>query len=186
MKGTILLCLEEAIISRFGEEDWSNCISSAGYDRDYSFGKRIKDNIDENESIALFMKSAEVLNIDLKELFDLFGEYWCCTYAPSVYGVFYVGFMSTKKAITKLDWVHDRVTQSIADAKPPRFVLDWIDDDKVLLKYQSNRALIDLLISLIKGLNKKFNDSTIITKLSETELELVFLDSPGKTEVIYA
>ncbi|MDH5381754.1 MAG: heme NO-binding domain-containing protein [Cyclobacteriaceae bacterium] len=185
MKGTILYCLEETIIEKYGSEKWDECVIACGYKTGHSFVRMIRDDIDETESLNVFLKSAETLKMELNELFDIFGEYWCCTYAPSLYGAFYVGIMSSKKGITKLDWVHDRVTKNIPNARPPRFDFNWITENKLELKYKSERALIDLFISLIKGLNKQFNDSCIIRKVSETDLIIEFLDEPGKTEVIY-
>lgn len=183
MKGTIHYCLEEAIKEKFGEEEWMQCLEHCGYPEDHSYMMKIRDDIDEKESIDLFVKCSEALNIPLGNLFDVFGEYWCVEYAPSLYGAFFIGINSSKEAITKLDWVHDRVTKHIENSKPPRFVYDWLDENKLQLTYKSSRGLIDLFISLVKGLNAKFGDHCAITKLSDSQLIIDF--NPRITETTF-
>jgi len=184
MKGTIHYCLEETIVERFGLDMWHKCAKESGFGRDFTFVKMIRDDIDEQQSSNLFVKSAEVLGISLKELFDFFGEHFCCTYAPSLYGAFYAGISTTKKALTKIDWVHDRVTRNIPNAAPPKFDHNWHDENTLELTYKSTRGLIDLLISLIGGLNKYFNDACRVTKLSQTVILVEFIEGEGHTEVI--
>ncbi|MDH5609900.1 MAG: heme NO-binding domain-containing protein [Cyclobacteriaceae bacterium] len=184
MKGTIHYCLEGTIIKNHGEKAWQNCMKAAGLPSDYTYITKIRDDIDEKESINLFVTCSKSLNIPLTELFDQFGAYWCCHYAPEIYAAFFVGIKSTKNAITKLDWVHDRVTRHIPNSNPPRFIYNWLNDDKLQLTYQSERGLIDLFISLIKGLNTCFKDTCRITKNSPTQLILEFGDDITQTELI--
>jgi len=174
MKGTIHYCLEESICKVYGEEAWGNILTAFGNDSDFSFGTRIRDDIDEVESIELFILSSNVLKVPLSEIFDVFGEHWCVDYSPRVYGVFYRGMNSTKDAVTKLDHVHEVVTAHIKGAYPPRFIYEWEADNLLIVTYKSDRNLIDLFISLIKGLDKKFSDTTDIEKLDEQRLRLTF------------
>jgi hypothetical protein len=174
MKGTIHYALEEMIKSKYSEEAWQKCALAMGYEDDFSFALQIQADIDEAESLQLFVKSAETLSVPLSEVFDNFGEYWCCEYAPQLYKVFYIGLESTKQALTKLDWIHEAVTKRIENSRPPRFKYSWINEEELILNYQSSRPLIDLLISLIKGLDKYFGNQTNIEKLSSSELKLRF------------
>lgn len=174
MKGTIHYCLEETIIKEYGEEGWGTIMKSLGYPEDFSYGTKIRDDIDEVQSIELFVLAANTLKVPLTKIFDLFGIHWCVDYSPRVYGVFYRGMTSTKDAITKLDHVHEVVTGHIKGAYPPRFKYDWVNDNVLNLEYQSDRNLIDLFISLIKGLDVKFDDNTLIEKKDEQHLQLTF------------
>ncbi len=174
MKGTIHYALEEMIKSKYSEESWQKCAVAMGYAQNFSFVLEIQSDIDEEESLQLFAKSAEVLEVPLAEVFDNFGEYWCCEYIPQLYKVFYIGLESTKQALTKLDWIHEAVTKRMENAHPPRFSYSWLSDNELLMGYNSSRPLIDLLISLIKGLDKNFGNHTIIEKLSDSELKLIF------------
>ena len=174
MKGTIHYCLEESIIKMYGEDAWGQIMTSLGNAPDYSYGTHIRDDIDEVQSIELFILSSNILKVPLSEIFDVFGEHWCVDYSPRVYGVFYRGMKTTRDAITKLDHVHEVVTGHIKGAFPPRFKYTWLNDNKLQVEYISDRNLIDLFISLIKGLDKKFNNKTIIEKLDEHMLNLTF------------
>lgn len=174
MKGTIHYCLEESIIKVYGEEAWGKVMTAFGNEADFSFGTQIREDIDEVQSIELFVLTSTVLKVPITEIFDVFGEHWCVDYSPRVYGVFYRGMKSTKDAITKLDHVHEVVTGHIKGAYPPRFIYEWESDNVLHITYKSDRNLIDLFISLIKGLDIKFSDTTNIEKLDEQRLRLTF------------
>lgn len=174
MKGTIHYCLEESIITYFGQEAWGSLMKSLGLDESYSYGTHIRDDIDEVQSIELFVLASNSLGLELGEVFDMFGEHWCVEYSTKLYGVFYRGMNSTKDAIVHLDHVHAKVTEHIKGAYPPRFEYEWINEDTLQVKYKSDRNLIDLFISLIKGLDLKFGDYTHIEKLDNNLLHLTF------------
>lgn len=174
MKGTIHFCLEEVMIERYGQEVWTECLKLTGYPEDHSFDVAIRDDIDEKQSINLFVNAAAAAKVSIPTIFDDFGEHWCCTYAPQVYSVFFSEVHNSKEALLKLDWLHEVVTRKIPNAHPPRFVYTTLDDNTVEVEYFSDRGLIDLFISLIKGLNKKFGDHSHIEKLSPRKIKVVF------------
>ncbi|WP_421875924.1 heme NO-binding domain-containing protein [Marinoscillum sp.] len=178
MKGTIHFCLEETIKANHGDTAWEKVAKAAGHQADFSYGTKIRDDIDEVQSMELFVLAANTLGIQLSELFDEFGVHWCCEYSPRVYGVFYRNMTSTKEGVTKLDRLHETVTNHIENSYPPRFLYNWLGENELELTYKSDRNLIDLFISLVKGLNKKFNDHTEIQKLSEQKVILRFYDAP--------
>lgn len=182
MKGTIHFCLEELVLKKYGDEVWAKCLNLMGYDEDHSFDLAIRDDIDENESIQLFLKAAEAANVSVPQIFDDFGEHWCCDYAPKVYGAFFQGSDNTKEALLNLDWVHSVVTRKIENAHPPRFQYNQPSDNVLEIQYNSDRNLIDLFISLIKGLNKKYGDHSKIEKLSDKKIRLTF--GVEETEVV--
>ena len=174
MKGTIHYCLEELMLEKYGQEAWEKCVQLMGYEEGHSFDLAIRDDIDEKETINLFVKSAEAANVSLGQIFDDFGEHWSVVYAPNLYGAFFQGSNSTKDALLNLDWVHSVVTKKIENARPPRFHYDRLDENILEIEYKSDRHLIDLFISLIKGLHKKYNDHSLIEKLSESKIRLTF------------
>lgn len=174
MKGTIHYCLEDAIVKYFGQDSWGKLMLSLGMEESFSYGTHIRDDIDEVQSIELFVLAANHLGLELSEVFDMFGEHWCVEYSSKLYGVFYRGMNSTKDAITNLDHVHVKVTEHIKGSYPPRFDYEWINEDTLQVKYKSDRNLIDLFISLIKGLDIKFNNHTVIDKLDNNLLHLTF------------
>lgn len=182
MKGTIHYCLEEIMLKKYGQDTWEKCIQLMGYEKGHTFDLAIRDDIDEKESINLFLKSAEAANVSIAQIFDDFGEHWSVVYAPTLYGAFFEGSNNTKEALLNLDWVHSVVTKRIKNARPPRFHYDELNENVLEIEYKSDRHLIDLFISLIKGLHMKYNDHSVIEKLSESKIRLTF--NAEETQVI--
>ncbi|MEQ8237754.1 MAG: heme NO-binding domain-containing protein [Cyclobacteriaceae bacterium] len=174
MKGTIHFCLEKTIISNFGESKWKECLLAVGQKKTHTFGSQILQDIDETASIELFVKSAETLDITLKQLFDHFGVYWSCIYALEMYPQFYEGKNSTKDFIVSLDRIHQQVTNKKPGAKPPKFIYEWNKDGTLNVTYQSHRDLFELFDSLLKGMDKHFGSETEISRIGQNKMTLNF------------
>ncbi|WP_448519342.1 heme NO-binding domain-containing protein [Rhodoflexus sp.] len=174
MKGTIHNCLGEMVRAKYGTEAWQKCLTYAGmpYNRRFS----MVEDVGEIESLQLITSSAQSLGVSLQQLFDEFGEYWCCTYAPAKYSYFYIKFRNAKEMILQMDRVHANVGSNFANAKPPRFFYKWEDETQkhLIVTYQSERNLIDLYIALAKGVGKYFNEPLTLEKLSEKQVRITF------------
>lgn len=175
MKGTIHNCLGELVRTKYGNEAWENCLNTAGFSPSSRFS--MIEDVDESKSLQLIISSAQSLGISLQQLFDEFGEYWCCTYAPAKYSYFFVMFRNAKDMILQMDKVHVNVGSNFANAKPPRFLYRWADNTQkeLYVTYQSERNLIDLYVSLVKGVGKYFNEALTVEKLSEKEVKITFV-----------
>ena len=60
------------------------------------------------------------------------------------------------------------------NAHPPRFTYEEPDDKTLIITYISVRGLIDLFISIAKGLVKKYNEDVEITKIGIANVKLVW------------
>ncbi len=60
------------------------------------------------------------------------------------------------------------------NAHPPRFEYDWKDDKTLILKYKSQRGLIDILVGLIKGVGKYYKEDLKVSKISSDKVQIVF------------
>lgn len=174
MKGTIHYCLEETIKHKFGKEKWEHCLQELNLAPDFTFGRTILQDLDESKSLDLFVDVAKSLDISLKVLFDEFGVYWCCEYAPKMYPQFFKENSSTKELLTELDTIHQKVIGKKPGATPPRFKYDWQEDGRLLITYNSQRGLFELFESLLRGLDVRFNNNTEITRMEENQLLLKF------------
>jgi hypothetical protein len=175
MKGTIHKCLGEMVVKEFGQEAWKKILDASALPTDYTFVKT--EDVDENQSLELLVHSSKILGKPLTEIFDLFGVYWVCEYAPREYQFWYIGLQNAKDFVLKLDRIHSLVGKHFNKAQPPRFIYTEEDAHNLLVSYQSERKLLDLYISLVKGVGVYFKEEIRITKLSEQEVRLTFVNA---------
>ena len=172
MKGTVHKCVEKLVIEKFGLDKWEECLTSVGLDEDHVF--MMNDDVDEATTMRMLGNMPAILGISFQQLLDAFGEYWACSYTPSVYPAYFEGINSSKEMLINLDRIHREVTENMDNARPPRFTYQWINDHTLQMNYSSQRGLIDLFISIAKGMNKYFKEENQITKLNDNCVEIVF------------
>ncbi len=172
MKGVIVKCLEELAKEKFGLHKWEKVLAKAGINKNTVF--LATSDIDDNCVIKLIKSLCEELNLSLPDIADLFGDYWVNIFAPKIYGIYYKDQKSAKEFLINMDSVHEETTRSMPNAHPPRFEYDWKDKNTMILSYKSKRGLIDLMIGLVKGVGKYYDEDLQINKISEDKLEIVF------------
>ncbi len=172
MKGTILKCLQEMVESRFGKEEWQSILGGAGFKSAQLFS--LSADIDEGKALALFASTAKVLEISAEKAADAFGDYWVNEYASRVYQTIYARHKSAREFLLAMDGVHVMVTESVANARPPRFDFEWQGEKTLLVTYKSKRGLIDLYIGLARGVGKRFDTPLEIQKLNARQVTITF------------
>ncbi len=172
MKGVILQCLGELVKENFGRDKWEEALERAGMDRKSVF--LATQDVDDSVALGLLSAVCDVLNITLKQAADAFGEYWVCKFAPKIYRVYYEGCNSAKDFLLKMDNIHTISTKNIPNARPPRFEYEWQDDKTLVMKYKSHRGLIDIMIGLIKGVGKYYNENLSVIKLGDDAVKVIF------------
>jgi hypothetical protein len=172
MKGTILKCLQEMVENRFGKQEWQAILSDAGFKGPQLFS--LSADIDEGKALALFASTARVLEIGAGEAADAFGEYWVNDYASRVYQSIYARYKSAREFLLAMDGVHVMVTESVENARPPRFDFEMQGEKTLIVTYKSKRGLIDLYIGLARGVGKRFNTPLEIQKLSARQVKITF------------
>ena len=172
MKGTIVKCLEELVISQFGKDMWEKSLEDAGLKKDAVFFS-VSDVHD-----AAVMKVVEAacknLNISLAAAADAFGDYWVNTYSQKIYHQYYTRNKTAKDFILDMDNVHVAMTKTMKNAQPPRFDYEWKDDKTLIVNYKSERGLIDFAVGLTKGVGRFYNENLAVTKLSPEQFQVVF------------
>jgi len=93
---------------------------------------------------------------------------------PRVYAVFFYNVTSSRQMFLKLGKIHDTVTRTIENAKPPHFDYRWEGDDTLIMTYISERGLIDIALGIAKGVGTYFKEELSVRKLSNTEIEVIF------------
>lgn len=173
MKGVIACCLKEMVVAKFGKDKWEAAAVKAGVNP--SIPILATEDVKESVVMKLIESVCGVLKISVQQAADAFGEYWVCTYARDVYAPFYQNAKSAREFLLKMDDVHKRTTQTIPDARPPRFEYAWTDEKTLVLKYKSQRKLIDFLVGLVKGVGTYFKENLQVSKLNDEQVRIVFL-----------
>jgi hypothetical protein len=172
MKGTIVLCLEQLVCSKFGEESWQKIRTESGVPATNMFLPF--EDVDDATVMKLIQALCATLHLSLSQAADAFGEYWVMTYSQELYQQYYQKNKTAKDFLLEMDAIHVMMTRTIQNAHPPRFTYDWKDEKTLIVHYASQRNLIDLAIGLIKGVGKFYQENLRVTKLGEDRIQVIF------------
>ena len=172
MKGTIVRCLEELVVTQFGEDKWQKSLEDAGIKSSRIFLPF--EDVEDSVVMKLVTAVCKNLNISLSQAADAFGDYWVNVYSQKLYPQYYAKHKTARDFLLDMDAVHVAMTKTIKDAKPPRFDYEWKSEDTLIMHYRSHRGLIDFAVGLVKGVGKFYNESLRVTKLGSDKIEIVF------------
>jgi hypothetical protein len=172
MKGVIVMCLGELVRNNFGKDKWETALEKAGVNKDTIFLPT--SDIDDGTVLKVIGSLCDVLNISLVQAADAFGDYWVNVFAPKIYVPYYQNVKSAKEFLLNMDKVHVHSTETLPDSRPPRFDYEWKDDKTLIMGYKSHRGLIDIMVGLVRGVGKYYNEDLKVTKLGDDKVEIVF------------
>jgi len=173
MKGTIHKCIEKLITEKFGQQTWQECLKGVDLDEDHVF--MMNEDVDEALTMKLITQVIpSVCHLSVQQVLDAFGHFWINDYTAKVYAPYFEGSHSSKDLITKLDFIHSTVTQNIPNSRPPRLSFEWVNVNTLSITYKSDRGLIDLFISIAKGVGAYYKEDLQISKISDQVLEVSF------------
>jgi hypothetical protein len=116
----------------------------------------------------------KTLNISLAQAADAFGDYWVNVYSQKMYSSYYNKNKTAKGFLSNMDDIYVKMTQTIENARPPRFEYEWKDDKTLIMHYQSHRGLIDFVVGLVKGVGKFYKENLEVKKLGPSKIQVVF------------
>jgi len=172
MKGVIAVCLADLVKEKFGKDKWEQALEAAGLPKTTFFMPST--NLEDAVVLKVIDSVCNVMGITLEQAADAFGDYWVNTYAPKVYKVYYRGKETSREFLLNMEKVHKTVTETIADARPPRFEYQWKDDNTLIMRYKSSRNLIIFFIGLLKGVGKYFKEDLKISQAGPDKVQIVF------------
>lgn len=172
MKGTIVKCLEELIVTQFGKDKWEQALEGAGLSKKTMFFTL--SDVDDAQVMKVVESVCKTLDISLEQAAEAFGDYWVNNYSQQVYGQYYKQNKTAKDFMLNLDDIHVTMTNTIQNAAPPRFTYDWKNDKTLVINYNSHRGLIDFAIGLAKGIGKFYKEELQVSKLSPKKFQIVF------------
>jgi hypothetical protein len=174
MKATITNCLAELVETKFGKDKWEAILKDAGLQAHAGVFRIPPSDVPDDQAYKLIASTCKVLAITPQQAADAFGSYWCCTYAPRIYAPIVKRFKNAREMIVGMDSVHVTMTETIPNARPPRFNYKWERDNTLIVDYKSSRNIIDIYIGLVKGVGEYYKEKLVVTKLSAKQVKIVF------------
>ena len=172
MKGVIVNCLEELVRTKFGKGKWEEALEMSGIPKNSIFLP--SQDIDDRTVMSVVKSVCSILEITINQVADAFGEYWMTGYAPRIYKTYFRGKNTAKEFLLSMDNVHDLTTDNMPNAQPPKFEFEWENDNNLVMKYTSQRSMMDFMVGLIKGVGKYYNEDLEISQLGSNRVRIVF------------
>lgn len=172
MKGTVVKCLEELVVTQFGKDKWEQSLKDAGLDE----STLIWPMSDYDDALVIKVVEAvcKNLGITFSQAADAFGDYWVNVYTQKMYSAYYQKNATARDFLLDLDNIHVSMTRTLENAKPPRFDYKWEDDQTLIMHYKSDRNLIAFLVGILKGVGKYYKEDLQITELGPDKVQIVF------------
>jgi hypothetical protein len=172
MKGTIVRCLKDLVVTQFGQDKWEKSLKDAGLDTFTMFWPM--SDVDDAQVVKLFEAVCQNLNISFVQAADAFGDYWVNVYSQEMYPLYYERHATARDFLLDMDNVHVAMTRSMENARPPRFQYEWKDDKTLIMHYKSHRGLIDFVVGLARGVGKRYEEDIQVTKLGPDKVQIIF------------
>jgi methyl-accepting chemotaxis protein len=160
------------ITKQFGVEKWEAALEDAGLRRDAWFLHH--EDVDDAAVMAVIGSVCKTLKITPIQAADAFGDYWVNVYAPPLYKSFYDMAGSAKEFLLKMDQVHVAITKNMPGARPPRFDYTWRDSRTLIMKYASERGMIDFVAGLAKGVGKYYRTNLTVARQGSDSVVIGF------------
>jgi hypothetical protein len=172
MKGTIVRCLEELVVTQFGKDRWEQCLRDVGL-RASTVIFPLSD-IPDAQVVELTQAVCKNLDITFAQAADAFGDYWVNVYCQKMYPMYFERKATARDFLLDMDNVHVQMTRAMEQARPPRFDYEWKDDKTLIMHYRSHRNLVDFVVGLAKGVGKYYKEDLWVTKLGPDNVQIVF------------
>ena len=172
MKGTIVKCLQDLVVEKFGKDKWEKSLQDVGLNKTTIFMPF--SDVDDAAVMKVVQAVCKNLGITLGQAAEAFGDYWVNVYSQKLYKQYYTKHNSAKAFLLDMDKLHVTMTQTIKNAKPPRFKYEWKNDNTLIMHYSSHRGLIDFLYGLIKGVGTFYKENLNVSKIGSDKVQIVF------------
>jgi hypothetical protein len=170
MNGLINQAIEQLVVSMKGEAGWRGVCAHARVPAD---GFASMQNYDDAITYRLVEAVSARLELPQEQVLEAFGEYWITYTAEEGYGTLMAtGGSHLREFLTNLNDMHGRVELIFAQLRIPLFRIEDVSDFEYRLYYASERnGLAPMVLGLVKGLAKRFNQSIEIVQIhSKTDV----------------
>jgi hypothetical protein len=170
MKAVIFNCLRDLVKDKFGPQVYKEVALKVGLE-DKTYLNNV--DIDESKLKILIEELSKKTNLSVKEIYDVFGDYWVNVYSQKYFKSYYRIYKNMKDLLMAMDKIHVNVINTYGGSTPPRFKFED-QGNKLIMHYNSKRNLIELLVSLIKGVAKFYKEKVNINIKNDKTVEIEF------------
>jgi Haem-NO-binding len=167
MYGMVNLAIQEFLCDRYGHDRWTAIRATIPKETDrFLTMEQYPDQL----SFDIMTAASDLIAKPISQLLEELGEYWIAFAQRSGYGdLMDVLGEDLFEALQNLDNLHTRVGFAFPDLRPPSFWLTDIEDDTLILHYQSVRSgLAPMVIGLVRGLARRFNQNVSVRQIEPT------------------
>lgn len=164
MKGIINKGFQEFIETQFGSEKWEEIKSRAGCEEPFF---AISLDYPDEMTMALVKSSSEVLGLDPVEAMVEYGKFVVPNTLKKYYPTYFaLAGKSPREFLLNMNRVHETVTRSVPNARPPHLDYEELPDGRLLIHYRSERRLCPVLRGLILGVGILFNQELQVREIA--------------------
>lgn len=164
MYGLVNKAIEGLVRQELGDEAWDRVKQNAGWEG-ASFVSM--DAYDDAVTYALVGAVSNEMKLEPAQVLEAFGEYWTTYTIDEGYGEM-LSMMGDdmESFLDNLDAMHARIGTAMPGLVPPSFSREVLGADEWVLHYESEReGLAPMVIGLIKGLARRFDESVAVEQL---------------------
>jgi hypothetical protein len=172
MKGTIVCCLRNLVVEKFGQDKWEKSLTDNGMSKSQMFVPM--QDVDDAMVMKVIHSVCANTGITMLQAAEAFGDYWVNVYSMKLYNQYYAKHKDAKSFLLAMDDLHVQMTKTIQNAKPPRFEFEWKNEKTLIMGYKSNRGMIDFLVGLARGVGIHYGEKLKVSKISPEKLQVIF------------
>ncbi len=168
MYGIVNKAIQGLVTEKFGVEAWEQIKEKSGVKHDTFLSNEA---YPDEDTFKLAGAAAQHLNIGVKDVLVVFGEYWVLKTGMQHYGsLMRSGGNKLKEFLINLPNFHSRVMLIYPNITPPEFKISDVSENTLRVHYYSTRSgLTYFVYGLLQGLGKMYNTAVQIQLADEKE-----------------
>jgi hypothetical protein len=168
MYGLVNEGIRQLVVQLAGEETWESICHKVGVEPE---GFEPLCPYNDLVTYKLVQTAAETLELSQEEFLTQYGYYWITYTAEGGYGDLMRLFgADLRTCLTNLNRMHAHMGAMMPDLSPPRFTVDNLEGDEILVHYHSHRAgLAPMVMGLLQGLANRYGDTISIQHTQKGE-----------------
>ncbi|MDX1937951.1 MAG: heme NO-binding domain-containing protein [Flavihumibacter sp.] len=165
MYGIVNVALEEMVISNYGQDKWEEALHKSGAG---VFHFEVDKLYDDEVTYLLVASVAEVLEMNIHKVMNLFGEWWILKVGTGKHAnLMASGGESLKEFLINLPTFHSKVILIYVEMFAPQFTVTDVEANSLVIHYYSNRrSLTEFVRGLLLGLGKMFKTPVSVILLN--------------------